>query len=449
MKNLAGVLAMTLIYFMVGCSGGDTSPDHFTGDDGSGGGDVKLCSKDTDCPPDHTCVDGVCQVAGFCNCNYDCDKSAGQVCNQSTHRCEAGAPPLNCQGDCDCFSGESCISGQCKPIGGDGKVCTTDADCDPGQTCISNRCVPKNCSKREDCAGAVCLVCVNNECVAPPPVCQGINDCCVGYLCNFGTCIPEQTGECKSDADCKDANFPRCVDGKCVQECVNDIDCPLPGQVCQNTHCVTPGCKPADCQPGYWCDTGDGNCKPGCDENADCTPPDTCNYVTHQCGQTDCCGGCASGSYCDTLLCQCVKNCSVVNPCPTGYECKPDGRCWCLNDTACPEGSHCNTSTGQCVQNSCTDSSQCPQGWYCDTNTGTCVAENPGDDGAFCFFDANCNNAASYYCDNCIYCIIFDSSYEPSFTCRKQCSILAPNCPSNYECKFISLKLKALCLPKP
>lgn len=448
-------LGLLLAGSLGACSGDQTSPDVPVvndGDDGNNGDGPKLCTTDAECPDGQSCQDGVCTAAGACNCNYDCDKAAGQVCNQATGQCESGAPPVNCQSDCDCFSGESCIGNQCRPSGGDETPCSTDADCDSGETCQNGHCLPTNCSSREDCAGATCLICVQGECVAPPPVCQGTSDCCVGYYCNFGTCVPESTDECLSDSDCTDdPEFPRCVDGKCVQECVNDIDCPLADQVCVDNHCKTPGCQPETCPTGQWCDTGDGQCKPGCDANEDCTPPDSCNYVTHECGEVDCCGGCPTDKYCDTLTCQCVDMCGATHPCPSGYTCEADGRCWCT-EGACPAGSHCNTSTGQCEQDTvqCTTSADCPTGWYCDTSTNTCTASSGGGhDGDFCFFDAQCDAAANFYCDNCIYCIIFDSSYNPTFTCREQCSVLVPNCPNNYDCYFVILKFMGLCLPPP
>jgi len=264
--------------------------------------------------------------------------------------------------------------------------------------------------------------------------------------------VPESTGDCLSDADCtEDPDFPRCVDGNCVQECINDIDCPLPGQVCLDNHCVTPGCTPETCNPGEWCDTGDGVCKPGCDSNDDCVPPETCNYVSHTCGQTDCCGGCSGDQYCDTLSCLCVDKCSLTNPCPTGFECRADGKCWCT-DAGCPAGTHCDPGTGDCVQDTveCNTNDDCPAGWTCNLATNLCESSGGLGDGDMCFQDANCDQAAGLLCDSslfCFGCIMADEFFNPTFTCRFECSLLFPQCAGGYECLYRHLGLIGLCMP--
>jgi len=456
MNKKASILIAILwaVLLAAGCSGGTTPHDSGLppedGDDGKSDGPT-LCQTNADCPDGMECKGGVCQSGQHCDCNYDCDKSKNEVCNQATHQCETGAPPVNCQTDCDCYTGESCIGGTCTPTGGDEVSCTIDDECADNEKCQNGRCVPISCTTREDCAGPVCLVCKNGECTAPPPVCQGDQDCCVGFHCNFGTCVPDATG-CQSDADCTDEDFPRCVDGECVQECISDIDCPLPGQVCIDNHCETPGCTPESCPQGQWCDTGDGQCKPGCDSNDDCIPPETCNYTTHQCGQTDCCGGCDSDHYCDSLTCQCVEKCDTDADCPAGFTCKADGRCWCTSGS-CPAGSHCDPSTGECVQDTveCQTDADCPAGWTCNPATNTCESSGGSGEGDFCFTDDQCDQAAGLLCDSslfCIGCMFADPDFEPTFTCRYECSLLGGSCPiPDRECKYRHLGLKGLCVP--
>ncbi len=444
-------VALALVVFALGCSSGNTKPDSGTLDaDGNNGGENDcpvLCTSDDDCCDGQSCHDGVCSAGSECpsGCNYECDKTAGEVCNPATKKCETGAPPVNCVDDCSCYAGESCIGGQCKPMGGDEVQCDTDDDCDDGYKCQDHSCRPSSCQTREDCAGPTCLVCKNNECTAPPPVCQGNNDCCVGFKCNFGTCTPESTG-CQSDSDCDDPEFPRCntETGDCIPECVADIDCPLAGYVCIDNHCVSPGCTPEQCQQGQWCDVSDGNCKPGCDANDDCTPPQTCNYNTHECGQVDCCGGICNPAdqYCDNLTCQCINLCTEPDDCPENFDCDTNtGKCMCT-DLACPAGSHCDANSGDCVRDGdeCdpTDPTSCPAGYTCDPNQRVCISQGHGGDGDPCFSSAECDASQNLYCDSnwgCfVLCSLADSSWNLTFTCRYGCSPLSPNCQGGTEC---------------
>jgi len=453
-SNRLLIAAVVMSLAALGCSGENTPGDtgFYPDADADNGDQPTLCQTNDQCGPGMECRGGVCVSTTSCECNYDCDKSNNEVCNPATHQCETGQPPLNCRDDCDCYTGESCISGTCQPTGGDQQTCTTDDDCPDGQVCKGNKCVNESCTTRDDCAPPACI-CVDGECTAPPPVCQGDDDCCSGYRCNFGTCVPENVG-CQSDDECKaiDPEYPRCVDGQCVQECINDIDCPLPGQVCVDNHCISPDCTVESCDPGQWCDVNDGQCKPGCDENSDCTPPDTCDYSSHQCGQTDCCGGVCDPAtqYCDSLTCQCVDMCQTDADCPTGFTCN-SGKCWCT-DAGCPAGTSCNQQTGECVQDTvqCTTDADCPAGWTCNQTTNQCESTGTGQEGDMCFGDAQCNAAAGLLCDSslfCIGCAISDPNFNPTFTCRYECSLLLPNCPGGQDCQYRHLGLKGLCMP--
>jgi Cys-rich repeat protein len=449
------LLCVFLALTAFGCSGEQTPGDNGVGvdADADNGDKTTLCQTNEECGAGMECRGGVCVSTTSCSCNYDCDKSNNEICNPATHQCETGQPPLNCRDDCDCYTGESCISGTCRPSGGDQQTCTIDEDCPQGQVCTSNKCVNESCTTRDDCAPPAC-VCKESECTAPPPVCQGDADCCTTYRCNFGTCVPENVG-CQSDDECKaiDPEFPRCVDGQCVQECNNDIDCPLPGQVCVNHHCISPDCTVASCDQGQWCDVNDGQCKPGCDENSDCVSPQTCNYTTHQCGQTDCCGGACNPQtqYCDGLTCQCVDTCQTDADCPAGFECKTDGRCWCTA-AGCPAGTTCSPQTGECVQDTvqCTTDADCPAGWTCNLATNQCESQGTAGEGDTCFGDAQCDAAAGLLCDSSLFCIgcsIADPNFNPTFTCRFECSLFLPNCPAQRECLYRHLGLTGLCMP--
>ncbi|MBW1807583.1 MAG: hypothetical protein JRJ87_05265 [Deltaproteobacteria bacterium] len=129
-KNIKIVVALLagLTFGITGCTGDQVSPDrvYLDADGNSNGDGPRLCQSVADCLAGEDCQDGVCVSATSCNCNYDCDKTANEVCNQATHECETGAPPVNCLTDCDCYTGEGCISGTCQPTGGDERTCTID-----------------------------------------------------------------------------------------------------------------------------------------------------------------------------------------------------------------------------------------------------------------------------------------------------------------------------------
>ncbi len=337
----------------------------------------------------------------------------------------------------------------------DADTCTEDADCPAGRVCSDGICSPAPCQSRADCAGPVCLVCRDGLCVEPPEVCQSDRDCCVGFVCNFGTCIPDEPEGCQSDSDCEDPEFPRCNTdtGECIPECVNDIDCPLADQICQDNHCVSPGCSPEDCPQGQWCNTGSGECEPGCDSNDDCVPPATCNYQTHECGQVDCCGGvCTEEQYCDGLTCQCVDLCQDDTDCPPAFDCDVEsGRCLCTEGD-CPQGSHCDLQTGACVRDgdACQSDADCPNGATCDPAQQVCVPQGTQAEGEACFRDAECDAGAGLLCDSALFCtgcMISDPDFEPTFTCRLECSLMMPDCPGGHECLYRHPELKGLCMP--
>jgi hypothetical protein len=468
-------LVGALVFLGAGCDSGTSPADGYDGNtntdgDGDGGQCPTLCSVDGDCCDGFGCVDGICIEAHSCpgGCNHECDKANGEICDQGTHKCIQGSPPLNCATDCNCFTGEVCDQGACVA------ACQTDGDCTDGMVCRAGICGPEACATRDDCTGgAGCLVCKNEECVAEPAVCAGDSDCCVTRRCNFGTCVPDETG-CVADSDCTNPDFPRCVDSACVQECVSDIDCAV-GETCRNTHCEATGCTAGSCDLGQWCDSGDGTCKPGCDSNDDCTPPQTCNYATHACGQTDCCGNaCVAPAYCDTLSCSCAEPCvrgdcvfgsCTMYPnttcdtasgkcvaCPANFTCNAaTGQCVCT-DAACPAGSTCNETTGLCevIPGDCDPACVAPQ--VCSSATNTCVTPGGLGEGEPCFSDSECDAGLGLLCDGslfCIGCMLVDANFMPEFVCREECSLLMGSCSiqATYECKYRHTGLKGLCVP--
>ncbi len=376
------------------------------GDNGCGGtcapgcGDFSTCSDDglcvcdnlacgdSCCAPDEVCRNDEC-VTIECNCNFACDRDLGEICDSGVHQCVIGAPPVNCQDDCDCYQGESCVSGVCEQTGV--HHCTIDEECGQDEKCIYNCCVPKSCTTRDDCANAICLVCKEGECTTPPGMCQGDDDCCVGFHCNFGTCIPDSQG-CLSDDDCKDPDYPRCREGECMPECVNDADC-AGNQECRDNECVSPGCTIETCPQGQWCNptagpAGVGECQEGCDQNSDCAAGKQCNYESHVCID-DCCGGCLADQYCDTNDCVCKTRCQTDQ--------------------------------------------DCQQDWECDQASGQCHPAGAGQEGAPCTVDLECDNSQGLLCDDCDIC----SNPPESQTCLYDCA-------GTYQCPRTDLS----CLPR-
>lgn len=70
------------------------------------------CRTAAECARDEICDAGSCTTA--CSCNQQC--GTGEVCNLDSGTCEdPNSPPaVSCANDCDCPSGDSCISGTCR-----------------------------------------------------------------------------------------------------------------------------------------------------------------------------------------------------------------------------------------------------------------------------------------------------------------------------------------------
>jgi hypothetical protein len=90
----------------------------------------------------------------------------------------------------DCPSPLVCVGGQCAGPNASGIVCGPDITCPTGTTCIA----------------AVCQ--------APAGTCTRNDDCPVGFVCAGGSCNPDATAGCASDAACGAGQV--CVGGACV-----------------------------------------------------------------------------------------------------------------------------------------------------------------------------------------------------------------------------------------
>ena len=107
----------------------DQCPPGFTCDETS-----DLCEPDSDSSDDTPEEEGPCDPEN-CPEGYTCPDDA------SSSEC-VPVDDGGCQGAFDCQFGETCVDGQCQPLGGDlVTVCTTDGDCPLLMTCQMGVCV--------------------------------------------------------------------------------------------------------------------------------------------------------------------------------------------------------------------------------------------------------------------------------------------------------------------
>jgi len=305
------LLAFVLFLMSVACdSNSDSNRENPT---------LKRCRQNSECETalGQECIDGYCAIPdinpGECKSHNDCE--AGQLCNETTHKCES--------------------------IGGDEEKpsCDENLQCDGTQDCLDK--------------GYRNYVCVSLCCIDP-----GVTDgdkeyeiadgeqSCVHTGCPNGFECNRLSGECEvSSSSCATSGCPT------NYECDTEKDECVPSQ----THCVN-----ASCDPRYECDQASGNCnlKP-----TDCTlQPCQTNY---ECNQT-------------TGLCDPSANHCAVKGCPEKYGCEElTGSCnptpdHCSN-TPCGDLFNCNPTSGMCEPSStnCTVSG-CPTKYDCNAGTGIC-----------------------------------------------------------------------------
>ncbi len=286
--------------------------------------DCPGCMRTADCQASHgrnyycdlstnTCVCAP-QCIGRCCGDDGCGGVCQNVCPAGTV-CDAAA--CGCVPEDGCPDGELRCSGDLVQLCEDGGWATLER-CSGAEICRDGACDPASCQTRDDCAGPSCLVCVRGQCVAPPDVCQGDEECCVGFRCNFGACVTDEC-ECDYDSDCNDPDFPRCSmeTCECVPECSTDSDCPLPGSACVGQHCV-----PLDCTLELCGDGLDNDC----DGLIDLLDPDCCGCIED--------GNCDDGNQCTVEVC--VDCQCIVEPRPDGTGC--DDLDDCSSRDACDAG---------------------------------------------------------------------------------------------------------------
>ena len=162
------------------------------------------CTSDSDCDSgdEYDCTDG-CQADGRCDCTWLGCKAEGSTCDRW--------PRLECQDDGECG------------VGADD--CASDDDCDNAQVC---QYIPNWSDGASADESRLC----GDSCVGQANV-TGYGDSrpyCEYYFdyekcdADTGTCY-----NCRSDADCADAERPTCYLGSngngCYMPCDDDDDC--------------------------------------------------------------------------------------------------------------------------------------------------------------------------------------------------------------------------------
>ncbi len=320
-----------------------------------------------------------------------------------------GDGPVDCTVS-GCPSGQECVGGECRPVMGDGTLCspcTSDAECGgPRDFCIGypsgGAFCGRACTSSEDCgAGFVCAgtsggvsQCAgfdgsNFTCAGGGPApagCTNDSQCGAGERCNTatGACEPRPADRAALGESCESDD--ECNSGLCATTAA--------GQVCAQS---CDGFDTSSCPSGFYCDgealgvCGTGLCLRG------------------TAGAAGLGASCTADTDCASLMCDgaiCASPCrpdAAVNSCPMGYVCRPGaaagcGACRAEADLAAP-GEFCMTNedcaSGLCAVASdgdqfCTDfcdsAADCPELFSCvpvgDTNV--CVPPAPREDGGGC-----------------------------------------------------------------
>ena len=257
---------------------------------------------------------------------FNCDATClidgcpeGQVCNQETGACAAGAEDCGtCQQDWDCAAGLRCYSQDklCAPPCGDG--CPTNSSCQsvnalPVDLCISST---APCCYGDDCA---------NPCQAPTPYPQGGEcvECIEDAHCGEGKYCEQVSHTCMSAACQPPTPFQK-PDGTCV-ECLNTGHCAAKGATygCNNNACVSDD-KPAECD---YCEAPYSACAEingiwscvQCTDDTYC-PGSTCDLTLYACkngggNPGEGCGVCQSDADCVSAMGDKVLACDAASGC--------------------------------------------------------------------------------------------------------------------------------------
>ncbi|MCB9738943.1 MAG: hypothetical protein H6747_06725 [Deltaproteobacteria bacterium] len=281
---------------------------------------------------------------------------------------DAGPQPLPCKSDKDCIASDQvCDKDALRCVD-----CNGDVDCPSGESCKAHTCVPPAtpCTSSKDCA-ALEQVC--DKKVGSCVDCMGDEDCLGGALCVETICVAKACTKGQT----------RCGDDGALQLCASNelrwttTQCPA-GQSCTGGACGVDGPDAADAGSDAAETTAPDAATPDA-TTPDATTPDTAtpdtatpdtttpdtatpDTTTPDASETQLCAPNSVG--CDGLVLQiCAGNgsawqaagsCADSDPCTTD-SCTPDG---CKNlpaadGTACGEGKVCTAGSCGPAPNAC------------------------------------------------------------------------------------------------
>ena len=179
-----------------------------------GGHCIEACDDQSNpCPAGQQCEDGHCSIPGGCVDSADCEEPE-TYCDLTTSMCVDG-----CQLDADCkASAQECVNGSCQEKG-----CTGNFFCAFGQVCNQTT------GKCEEASGPYCAECdPNNDtnCQA-----ASSDNLCIGFQGEEGeelgdyclvACGPDSANPCPQGYACEEVD----VDGTPQSLCVRN--CPVP-----------------------------------------------------------------------------------------------------------------------------------------------------------------------------------------------------------------------------
>lgn len=316
------------------------------------------CQSNADCPTGHVCDLNTqkCKPQG-CTQNADCPQ--GYYCDLTINQCKQETCDPSCTGKCcgndgcggscpnNCPSGYVCDLGscQCKPD----ITCNSNADCPQDYYCdlTVHECKEETCVA--DCTGKCCG---GDGCGGTCP-----NNCPAGYTCDPGSCLC--LPYCTSDSQC--GYMQCCHDGSCVAAACGNMVCGY-DPVCEFScgtcpsgyHCEYGQCVPDQtgglCPSGQECTLIGDNGIMGC-----LIPPDMIPSGNPACSANDPCDGNYSCYCLDTECAEniCIENCGT---CPSGLTCWElwdGGPRGCLTaEGAIPSNTPaCNSSDYSCAGN--------------------------------------------------------------------------------------------------
>ena len=304
---VASVLLVLFSSLLSGCDDGDSTP-----------------LLDGQCRTANDCLEGeICSPDGFCEVDLPCGGpcARGQVCNESTDRCEPAdatdvvedadpddvtedtTPPDVSPGDVDttqpelplgcnppCTGNQVCQNGQCVSV----SCGLQESDCqDPDRPFLNvETCQCVSCLNETQCeAGEVCAR--NGRCLVSTQPCQSRSDCGVNF-CQSGYCV-----QCISNGDCSEGQF--CNRGACgACTCDEGFVCDRNGR-CIDESLISGACTtPADCVASASALGWQGDVSNlGCDPQLGCFVRGTCNSPAAGAQQPDpWAGQCAAGATC-------------------------------------------------------------------------------------------------------------------------------------------------------